>query len=284
MAEQNPNLVPSAPPAPAAAAGDSSGMLAKLEAVLARFEITIAEANDLVILQDYEMVVIADDSGSMQASAAAADQRVLGQPTRTRWQELGDTVSEIVEIASCFDESGVDVFFLNRQPLLGVKSAKEPLFVQTFQQLPYGRTPLTEQLQQVAQRFSQTEKKILLFILTDGEPNGGKDAFIRAVRQVVAGGRAKIQIMACTAEEDEIGWLNVLDAQLAEVDVTDDYFSEKAEVLKVGLATRFTRGDWCMKAMLGPVSRKFDAWDEKCGKVTAKEVQIGQTECTCAMM
>lgn len=243
-------------------------MMAKLSAVLARFEISIAEANELVILQDYEIVIIADDSGSMRSNAAPANMRKIGGQNPTRWDELKATVSEMVELATCFDESGIDVFFLNRQPLLGVKSSTDPGFVASFQAPPTGSTPLTETLQRVAARTAG-ERPVLLFILTDGEPNGGKAPFAQAVRNVTSkasASKVRIQVMACTAEDDEIGWLNDLDHELKELDVTDDYFSEKQEVLRAGLAPKFTRGDWAMKAMLGPVSRKFDAWDERLGK------------------
>jgi len=145
-----------------------------------------------------------------------------------------------------------------------VKHASEPKFVQAFENDPTGTTPLTETLQKVAQNLDK-ERDSLVFILTDGEPNGGKDGFIRAIKQVVntgAGAKVRVQIMACTAEDDEIAWLSGLDREVAEVDVTDDFYTEKQEVLKAGLTTRFTRGDWCMKAMLGPVTKKFDKWDE----------------------
>merc|ERR1712061_697040 len=95
-----------------------------------------------------------------------------------------------------------------------------------------------------------------------GEPDGGPDPFIAQVSSVVSK-RTKIQIMACTPDDDDISWLNGLDSKFAEVDVVDDYWNEKQEVLKAGLVTKFTRGDWCLKAMLGPVSKKFDVWDEK---------------------
>lgn len=254
-------------------------MTAKLQAVLNRFEITIAEANELVILQDYEMVIIADDSGSMSRSAEPAHMRQLGVPSKTRWSELCETVSEIIEIATCFDESGVDVFFLNRPPVLGVKNAADPAFTSVFQQPPSGGTPLTETLQTVAAKCG-SERKTLMFILTDGEPHGGKDRFIGAINQIVRSQRIKIQIMACTSEEDEIGWLNALDHGSKDIDVTDDYFSEKREVIQAGIVSRFTRGDWCMKAMVGPVSQKFDRWDEWLGHPPKQRPQRKQQE-TC---
>mmetsp|Transcript_76616 Transcript_76616/g.206536 ORF Transcript_76616/g.206536 Transcript_76616/m.206536 type:complete len:286 (+) Transcript_76616:64-921(+) len=284
--EHNPNMAfaPSAPPAPSGAVS-----MGKLESVLQRFEITIAQANDMVVLSDYEIVVIADDSGSMLNNALPPNMRVLGQPVRTRWDELRETVSEVAEIATCFDQSGIDVHFLNRPPVMGVKSAQDPAFVQAFTAPPRGRTPLTETMQRVSKSL-QGERGILLFIFTDGEPNDGKNPFKQAIRQLVSSSKVRIQIMACTAEDDEIGWLNELDAELSELDVTDDYYAEREQVIKLGLAPKFTRGDWCMKAMLGPVSQKFDKWDERQGKATKSSkhehqgelVQCGPNGC-CAM-
>lgn len=261
--EVNPNLA-FTPSAPAPSQVPCQDTLQKLQGVLNRFEISIAEASDLVLLQDYDIVIIADDSGSMQNASDPPQQRVLGQPTRTRWQELKETVSEMIDIAVCFDLNGVDVHFLNRPPIMGAKGSSDPRFMQAFQAGPQGGTPLTETLLRVAQS-NAGERPLLLFILTDGEPNNGKEAFIKALRHVVSPhskGKVRVQIMACTAEVGEIGWLNALDHELKEVDVTDDYHAEKEEVLRAGLAPRFTRGDWCMKAMLGPVSHKFDKWDE----------------------
>jgi len=283
--EDNPNkafqpAAPSAPvarpagvPAPAPRMAGQVSM-SKLESVLQRFEITIAQANDLVVLSDYEIVVIADDSGSMLNAAVPPNMRVLGQPVRTRWDEMRETIAEVVEIASCFDETGIDIHFLNRGPITNIKSNQDESFKKAFEDGPKGRTPLTETLQRL-NKSVQHERKVLLFIFTDGEPNDGKEPFKRAIREILSGRKVRIQIMACTAEDDEIGWLNGLDAELAELDLTDDYYAEREQVLSLGLAPKFTRGDWCMKAMLGPVSRKFDQWDEQTKKPKKKAEEAG---------
>jgi len=248
--ESNPNLEP------------PSQVLAKLKAVLERFDITFAEAQQLVVLQEYEMVIIADDSKSMVNPADPVHKRVLGKLPRTRWDELKQTVSEMVEIASCFDESGVDVYFLNRPDVKGVQSSTDQRLVAALQRRPDGKTPLTETLQRVAQK-TWGERKLLLFILTDGEPDGGTQPFLQAVGELLRMGKVRIQIMACTYEKEEMAWLNGMDKKYLEIDVTDDYENEREEVLKAEFAKRFTRADWCMKAMLGAVSDKFDQWDEK---------------------
>jgi len=232
----------------------------------------------MMILQDFEMVVIADDSSSMNNAADSGRERKLGETKRTRWHELLDTVSEIVEIASCFDESGIDVYFLNRKPALKVKHTNDEAFLLAFQKPPAGTTPLTETLQRVAEDHSGADMKTLMFILTDGEPDGGEAKFSPVVKKVTDSGRVHIQIMACTSEEKSIAWLNHLDSGDHKVDVCDDYYSERREVLSVGLRKKFTRGDWCIKAMIGPISGKFDVWDEALGKKP-------QTQCcNCKLM
>lgn len=237
----------------------------RLAAILDMFEITIAEANDLVVLADYEIVIIADDSGSMQMASLPPAERKLGMPIPTRWDELKQTCALLVELGNCFDESGLDIFFLNRPALKEVKSQTDPAFVEAFSKKPGGTTPLTECLRGVSKTV-EGEKPILLFILTDGQPNGGVGPFCQEIERIVkkrsVSCTVKVQIMACTDDNEAVGWLNDLDAKFAEVDVTDDYSSEKAEVLAARKVGKFSRGDWLIKAMLGPVSAKFDAWDE----------------------
>lgn len=104
--------------------------------------------------------------------------------------------------------------------------------------------------------------------MTDGEPDGGKHGFYRELRNVVEKRSTrhtfKVQIMACTGDEDAVAWLNGVDKEFDSVDVTDDYYSELLQVLKdERTRKKFSRGDWCMKAMLGPINAKFDAWDER---------------------
>jgi hypothetical protein len=270
---------PPGPPPPV-----PNARLERLQKILDRFEITIAEANDLVILEDFEMVVIADDSGSMNLPAPPPSERKIGLRTPSRWDELRDTVSLMVDLGCCFDKNGIDVHFLNRASLEGVQSSNDPRFVAAFQRDPNGRTPLTTKLREVVQR-SGGEKPVLLFILTDGVPDDGPGSFREELRKTVKKESTscvfKIQIIACTGDDEAIGYLNEVDRKLKEVDVTDDYYSERVEVMKAKRVEKFTRGDWCLKSMLGPVSTKFDHMDEarkRGGEVTI-ECVVNSTKC-----
>eukprot|EP01062_Namystynia_karyoxenos_P034376 TRINITY_DN25209_c0_g1_i1.p1 TRINITY_DN25209_c0_g1~~TRINITY_DN25209_c0_g1_i1.p1 ORF type:complete len:355 (+),score=32.94 TRINITY_DN25209_c0_g1_i1:73-1137(+) len=242
----------------------------RLQAVLRRFEISIADAQDLTVLGDYDIVIVCDDSGSMQVSSLPPNQRQLpgsAQPDPTRWDELKNTVSCVVEIATIFDADGIDVYFLNRPPIKGVCSVNDPRLASAFQRPPSGTTPLGRCVSElVAQPY---EKPVLLVIATDGVPDEGPAAFSQIIEGIVTqrstSNRVRVQIMACTADDSAVGWLNQLDERFDTVDVTDDYYSEKAEVIRAGRTARFNRSDWVVKALLGPISQKFDAWDERRG-------------------
>lgn len=269
--------------------------LKRLEEVLAQYEITIAEANDLVVLQDYKVVVVADDSTSMNFSdeknvptermpcqtcggsgllngmlcETCKGQKFAhyaARPVVTRWDEMKETLVSLLDIVSCIIPGGSDVYFLNGPAFKGVKSATDPRVVRQFAAGPNGNTPLTECLQKVVQEASK-ELPVLVLILTDGEPDGGPERFRRLVKSVIrkeiTETTFKFQILACTDDHNAVSWLDKFDAEFEAVDVTDDYKSEKAQVLAARKATQFRRSDWIMKALLGPVSQKFDAWDEQ---------------------
>lgn len=103
-------------------------------------------------------------------------------------------------------------------------------------------------------------------IFTDGKPNHGAQKFADTLRDILKKKTTKLtfrcQILPCTGNDDEIAWLKPLDKELTELDVTDDYLTEKEEAEAKPNAAPFTRGDWCMKAMLGAVLAKYDQLDE----------------------
>merc|ERR1719440_1075566 len=93
------------------------------------------------------MVIIADDSGSMSMASCPPHMRKLGENIPTRWDELRDICGLLADLGNCFDDSGLDFYFLNRPPILGVKGPGDlsPCFLNK----PSGSTPLTECLRHV---------------------------------------------------------------------------------------------------------------------------------------
>lgn len=70
----------------------------------------------------------------------------------------------------------------------------------------------------------------------------------------------------CTDHDSEIAYLNDLDDQVRNLDVVDDYKSERAEVLRAqGKSFHFSKGDYVVKALLGPFDPYFDNLDARPG-------------------
>lgn len=248
-----------------AANGEIHDTLKQMQDILDRYDVSIADSHDLLEILDYRVILIIDDSNSMETSAHGRSLWNLLKTPTTRWMELQETTFVLIELLTCCSDSGVDLFFLNRGKLEGIKSISDARLLAAFEDRPQGGTPLTETLQKVTSQI-RGNKPTLLMILTDGEPTGGVMPFFTEMQRVVSqenfAAAIKVQIMACTGDPNSIGWLNLLDRELTEVDVTDDYASERAEVLKAGHVNKFTRGDWLIKALLGPINRRFDVWDE----------------------
>ena len=254
---------PSAPPAQSF----EVQRLQKLRAVAQRLEIRPDFVSRLRALEGFSIAVICDDSGSMNTPVAAAPGASPFAQRATRWTELMETVSTVVELATCLADRGCDVWFLNRPPMMGVVQAQQ---VQAaFQHAPpQGFTPLTRTLQHVlaANREALRERKLLLLIATDGQPtddagNVNIPGFLQALQAKPA--TCFVQIMACTDVEADIAWLTKLDEESKGLDVIDDFLSERASILKAqGPNFKFSYGDYIVKALLGPSDEYFDTLDE----------------------
>lgn len=236
--------------------------LKALKAILFKYDVHICEASELDVLTEYDIVCVADDSYSMHERLASGG---------TRWAEQKDTLERIIEVACCFDSDGIDVYWLNRGSIAGVTTAKDP---RIFEKGPCGSTPLAETLSKMLED-KLGNKPLLVMISTDGLPNGGVKKVATVIRNSIkeSQGRVRYQLLACSDRDEDIGWMNELDDEFDEVDCTDDYETERQEVLSVGLAKKFEKGDWVMKALLGPISKKFDAWDMGAHKSVARRAK-----------
>ena len=150
-----------------------------------------------------------------------------------------------------------------------VKSAVDAAFAAP----PAGFTPLAETYERLhgERRWAaQTaETRWLTLVVTDGEPTtrrGDVDlSGFRAtlVRLRVPAARFPITFALCTSDESVVEFYNLLDRELAHVDVVDDYRSERAQVVAAqGRHFPFSRGDYVAKLLLGGIDAQVDALDE----------------------
>lgn len=248
-------------------------MLEGLRRVAMKYELQAGAVTKLRRLEGYDIVVIADDSGSMGNPAHGGRLEDPFAPVPSRWQELQQRVLEIVEIAVCLDQDGIDLYFLNRPPVYHVQDVDT--VKAAFVNPPNGYTPLSEAYKRVLkEKLDGQEKKVLIVCATDGEPNAldgtGKwrmdvNGFTQLLktRNGFPSSRCPTSIMACTDAEDEIGWLNKLDDEINHFDVVDDYASERDEIKKVqGHNFPFSKGDYIVKTLLGSMEPLYDNLDE----------------------
>jgi len=263
---------PSAPPAssnyPNATPVSVDERMRKFQYLVDRYEINREFATRLRGLEGYEIVFIVDDSGSMNTPLGDISGPFDRNPTR--WDELRQTVSIVVDIASVFDADGVDVFFLNREPARHVKSAEE--LIPVFAVPPAGPTPIVRVLRHVLQekQLEIQERKLLLLIATDGVPTDDRgqqdikslEHVLRHERNPIS--RILVTIIACTDDRDCIGYLNNWDKKIANIDVADDYRSEREEIQNAqGKSFPFSFGDYVVKILMGSVDSWFDTLDER---------------------
>ncbi|RMZ97569.1 von willebrand factor [Brachionus plicatilis] len=239
--------------------------------LISKHEISVDYANRLQYLYGFKTVFIFDDSGSMNSELDDSPLNKTSSQRATRWNELEYFASISLEIANLFDPNGCDVYFLNHQPpIKNIKSV--PDFLNYFRQFrPGGYTPLTKTLNQVLNDNAQIvsyEKKLLVIIVTDGEPTdqSGKidiDGFHKCLLSRKPKDRIFTNIIACTDEQESIDYLNKWDKSIPNLDVVDDFRSEKKQILKAkGSKFRFSYGDYVVKCLLGSVDKTLDKCDE----------------------
>jgi hypothetical protein len=234
----------------------SSDDVNPIDTVCEKYGISNDFVNDLMVLTKYDIVLLCDDSGSMQNSN--------GIPPNTRWDELKNTVNIVIELSTCFDKDGIDIKFLNRKGKSNVTELSQSK--KLFKKSPSGRTPMVKAIEKAYSLKS--DKPMLLIIATDGLPNEGSKEFEKILNKRFKNKKLKdiyVSILACTNEDDVMDWLNKVDIGIKNVDVLDDYYSELKEIIqKQGPNVIYTKGDHIARMLLGPIFEKYDQMDEIC--------------------
>ena len=243
----------------AGAPESDASRIARLREMVARYEIKMSAVGHLRKLEDFEVVLLCDDSGSMNSESVPRPPAAAA----TRWTELKEAASIVVDLAGALDEDGIDVYFLNRPPMLKVKTAAAVRA--NFEEDADGSTPLCRVFNQIMAAKSAIlgEKRLLILIATDGEPDEGIPAFVSLLKSHHK--MVHIGILACTDDDDAIGYLQGVDEGDDQIDVVDDYLTERAGILKKkgkACADLYTHGDHIVKVLLGAVNPMYDGLDE----------------------
>ncbi len=254
-------IEPSAPPI--------NDNMVRFQYVVKKYNISEYFALQLRQLYNYEICIICDDSGSM--NNPVNNDYTLYENVETRWSEAQTSLKIITDIASIFDPNGIDIYYLNRPPIKNIFNSDDLYTYHQFLNHPNGFTPLGERIQEVLEEKKSCERNLLIIVFTDGQPNN-MNLFMNVLKNRKPIDKIFITIVACTDDDASIGYLNDLDKKIKNLDVCDDYTSEKQQIQKIqGLEFSFTFGDYITKILLGSINQNIDKLDEKKLNKTTKK-------------
>ncbi|KAF9088599.1 hypothetical protein BGX27_002674 [Mortierella sp. AM989] len=240
--------------------------------------VDIQLARELCKLALYDIILLVDNSASIFSG------------TDGRHEELIMVSSVISEVASLFDDDGIEIVFLHGDASFGVKDGKEARKIigsmDEGGDTQLGRT-LRDEIHSPFRRscLQQIEKPVLIYIITDGEPCGEpRDELEKVVKEgrdyLVERGYPEnffsYQIAQVGNDTKATEFLNVLDnnASLgAFIDVTSRYEIEELQFR--GHGAILTPEIWLIKLLLGAIDESFDriavVTQTKSGKSTLVE-------------
>jgi len=224
-------------------------------------------------------VIVIDNSDSMNRAITGEthlDPAQYGGIIR-RIDELRDFLRTAVSILAIDSPDGVDVYWLN-DPFqrasatgpywrAGVHSYAD--IEHELAQPPHSGTPLNRVLGTVITKYcANTETPMHCIVCLDGEPdavNGNRKRAQHECQQTVIRRpnphRNIINFKVCTDNDAEVKWINKMDPTPG-IDISDDYKTERREVLRAGKVSDFNYGDFIVKSCIGAASRVIDELDE----------------------
>jgi hypothetical protein len=233
----------------------------RLHELALKHEIQEELANRLRALEDYEIIILCDDSGSMKT--------IVDNSNRTRWDELRDIVKIVLEVGTIFDSTGVDIHFLNRRPIYNVTDPNSVDDV--FSIPPRGYTPIVAALKYIfglPPTRRGNDKKALVFVATDGAPTDDKGNInVNDLEHLLMHERRSettyVMFLICTDDPACVDYLNEWDIKMINVDVTDDFKTERDKIRRFrGPHYPFSKGDYIVKALVGAIDPEIDNINE----------------------
>lgn len=212
------------------------------------------KADLLDVVQSSTVVMLLDDSGSMGTTVRTPGASFFAPTTTTRWSELmGDTL-QILELVLAASGKGVDVHFMNRE---GVQGVRDPSQLQRcFEAPPRGGTPMIGSLQCMFQMYS-SHPKVLLILVTDGEPSDGDyNQLFYCINQMPR--NIYLSMVECNDNEEEMDYLTGWDTKLPRFHNQEDYGEELNLIRRVnGPNAKFTRANYVQMICLSPMYPKY---------------------------
>ncbi len=264
---------------------DGGVILDSLGAKFAQYETPLGMVNKLMMLTEYKLDFLVDDSGSMASATdveitAAGEfmQQAIAEQLRraprpgekmTRLQEAEDRLHTMVGLLAYIPVEHMQIRFLNsKEELTLVRTGKTPeqfeayahdAIRRQFSRLKSGSTPVKAAL---STGFN-LEGKWSHYFFNDGEPDEGGENIAHQIRTRKNPELHPLTLISCTNEDGATDWMKHADTApyVAEL---DDFNDERDEVLKnQGPAFSYTRGLWMLSQLVASINPyDLDALDE----------------------
>ncbi len=182
--------------------------------------------------KEFDYMLLVDQSGSM----GEASTRLQG---RTKWQEVQEFAEQFARYAEQYDDDGITVIKFNSHATVydGVKAtAVHDLFTKNS---PNGSTNLAAGLDEAFKKKFSSQKKAIIVVLTDGEPNSEeavKTSILNAVAKLESDSQLNILLIQVGEDAHAAKFLDMLDNGLtgAKFDCVNTMSEDEAESLSVG--------------------------------------------------
>lgn len=182
--------------------------------------------------KEFDYILLVDQSGSM----GEASTRLEG---RTKWQEVQEFAEQVARYAEQYDDDGITLIKFNSHATVydGVKAAVvHDLFTKNS---PGGSTNLAAGLEEAFKKKFTSQKKAIILVLTDGEPNSEKEvkaSIVNAVGKLESDSQLNILFVQVGEDAHAAKFLDALDNGLtdAKFDCVNTMSEDDAESLSIG--------------------------------------------------
>jgi hypothetical protein len=242
---------------------------------------TIDMATDIAVLGLYDIVIFADDSGSMGCREPKED-------NMTRFDILKNVIETVGFWSTLLDPDGIVVRFFNsvvEANGVGNSSDIHKLFTNVR---PGGSTPMGRNLKsrifdsiiRPVALSNELVRPVLIISITDGVPDYKSDVIntIRDIKNFFTGTKygpngAAFSFVQIGSDSGATDYLNELDThpQIGNlVDCTSEFSIEQSQC-----GQGFTEAVWVIKLMIGAVDPSYDLADEQ--QTASAPMPIAQT-------
>ncbi|KAK9837841.1 hypothetical protein WJX74_006076 [Apatococcus lobatus] len=238
-------------------------------ALAQKWNMPVELAFDLAALALYDVIIYADDSGSMAFEEGGE-----------RIADLKLILGRVAEVATLFDDDGISIRFMN-SPVNGDNIRDAAAANNVVSQVNFnGLTPLGTNLDAKVIRpmvvgpmqQRSLQKPVLIICITDGEPTGEprmavgqviKNAKNFGAQTQYGGGAVAFQFAQVGTDTRAQAFLAQLDndPEIGNlVDATSYYELEAEEMKRKGVT--LTPELWLVKLLVGAIDRSYDEQDE----------------------